>query len=116
MAQRIASLAITKTMASRIRPAMMEMVVDDMMTRLEAGTARRRYSNDQIVRMLNRRAVPASQQTALLFFVVSSDDRLNISAHVEVAFNLHAQWIARLNEILEDDVDNMLVKDLHFPK
>jgi len=40
MAQRIASFAMTNTMANRIRPAMMEMVVDDMDDSFR-GTARR---------------------------------------------------------------------------
>src|SRR4051812_17807578 len=38
---------------------------------------------------------------------------LDISAHVEVAFYLNAQRITRGDEVLENDVDDVLVKDLH---
>src|SRR5687768_12433618 len=39
--------------------------------------------------------------------------RLNVSAHVEVAFDLNAQRITRGDEVFENDVDHVLVKDLH---
>ena len=35
---------------------------------------------------------------------------------MEIAFDLHLQWITCAYEIVEDDIDDMLVKDLHFAK
>src|SRR5215813_13793918 len=50
-------------------------------------------------------------------FLVSRPHRgLDVAAHVEVAFNLDAEWIAGVHEIFEDDVDDVLVEDFHFPE
>ena len=50
---------------------------------------------------------------SLRFDVSGPDDRFYISADVEVAFDFHSQWIARGDEVFEDDVDYVLVEDLH---
>ncbi len=52
----------------------------------------------------------------LRFPVGGLNRRLNVSAHVKVACNLYAQRIARVHEIFEDHVDDVLVKDLYVAK
>src|SRR5207249_10408790 len=52
----------------------------------------------------------------LLFSVVCAHCRLNVSAHIEIAFNLYAQRIARVHKIFEDQVDDMLVKNFYVAK
>src|SRR5215470_14358818 len=52
----------------------------------------------------------------LLFFVARLHRGFDIAAHVEVAFDLYAQWIAGVHKIFEDHIDDVFVKDLHVPK
>src|SRR5438093_1547160 len=52
----------------------------------------------------------------LLFPITRAHSCLNISAHVEVAFDFYAQRIAGVHKIFEDHVDYVLVKDLNFAK
>ena len=51
-----------------------------------------------------------------LFLVFRLDRRLDVSAHVKVAFNFYAERIAGVHKIFEDHVDDVLVKDLHVTK
>ena len=62
------------------------------------------------------RALDIGHWTLDCFCITSFYDSLDVSANVEVAFNLHAQGIACLNEIFENDVDNVFVKNLHLSK
>ena len=50
---------------------------------------------------------------SLRFDVSGPDDCFDVSADVEVALDFHSQWIARGDEVFEDDVDYVLVEDLH---
>jgi hypothetical protein len=50
------------------------------------------------------------------FGVAGSDNGLDVSANVEVAFDVDLQRIAGSDEVFEDDVDYVLVKDLHVSK
>src|SRR5215213_2690381 len=52
----------------------------------------------------------------LRFGVACPDDGLDVATNVEVAFDLDAQWIAGRDEVFENDVDDVLVKDLHVAK
>jgi hypothetical protein len=52
----------------------------------------------------------------LLFFVARLHRGFDIAAHVEVAFDPYAQWIAGVHKIFEDHIDDVFVKDLHVPK
>jgi hypothetical protein len=47
----------------------------------------------------------------LRFGVACPHDGLDVSANVEVAFDFDAQRVAGGNEVFEDDVDYVLVKD-----
>ena len=49
----------------------------------------------------------------LLLGVGGPHDGFDISADVKVAFELHTQRIAGGDEVFQDDVDYMLVKDFH---
>jgi hypothetical protein len=49
-------------------------------------------------------------------FIIRSNDSFDISAHVKIAFDLDSQWVARLYEIFEDHVYDMLVKNLYITK
>ena len=49
----------------------------------------------------------------MVLFVSGPDDRFDVSTNVEVAFDFHSQWIARGDEVFEDDVDHVLVENLH---
>src|SRR6266571_6092157 len=42
--------------------------------------------------------------------------RFDISAHVEVAFNIDAQRIAGFHKVFENDIDRVFMKNLHFAK
>jgi len=46
--------------------------------------------------------------------MMRSHQRLDISPHVEVPFNSHAQRITGLYKVLEDHIDDVLVKYFHF--
>jgi hypothetical protein len=48
-----------------------------------------------------------------LLGVAGPHDGLDISADVEVAFDFDAQRIAGSDEVFQDDIDNVLVEDLH---
>jgi hypothetical protein len=52
----------------------------------------------------------------LPFPVAGLNDRLDISADVKVAFNLNAQRIAGLHEVLKNHVDHVLVENLYVSK
>ncbi len=54
--------------------------------------------------------------TAFCLPVARAHGRLDVSAHVEIAFQLYAQGIAGPYEIFENDVHHMLVKNLHVAK
>ena len=47
------------------------------------------------------------------FDVSGSHDCLDVSAHVKIAFDIHAQWIAGGDEVFQDDIDHVLVEDLN---
>ena len=51
-----------------------------------------------------------------LFLIAGAHRRLDVSAHVEIAFDLHAEWIARVYKVIEDDVDDVLVENFYFAK
>ena len=51
-----------------------------------------------------------------LLFVLRSDNRLDVSANVKVSFNLNAQRVTGPDEILENHVDDMFMKDFHLSK
>src|SRR6185503_3902306 len=48
--------------------------------------------------------------------VACPDDGLDVAADVEVAFDLDAQRIAGRDKVFENDVDDVLVKDLYVAK
>jgi len=52
----------------------------------------------------------------LLFRVAGADDGLNVSPNMKITFDFDLQRIACLNEIFEEDIDDVLVKDFHFAK
>ena len=58
--------------------------------------------------------LPTAHCLPLLVFRLHG--RLDISAHIEVAFYFYVQRIAGVHEIFQDHVDDMLVKDLHVTK
>src|SRR5687767_13252616 len=55
-----------------------------------------------------------SSSSSLL--IAGPHDGLDISADVKIAFDLHTQRIARGDEVFENDIDDVLVKDLHVAK
>ena len=67
-----------------------------------------------------RRHPPLPLPTAYLrpptAFCTRAHRRLDISAHVKVAFDLNAQRIAGFHKVFENHVDYMLVKNLHVAK
>jgi len=58
--------------------------------------------------------LPTSYFLLPLFLVTRAHGCFDVAAHVEVAFEFDTERIARIHKIFEDDVDNVLVKDLHF--
>src|SRR5947209_5569519 len=50
---------------------------------------------------------------AVCLIVTGAHDRLDVAADVEVAFDLDFHGVARRDEVFEDDVDDMLVENLH---
>jgi hypothetical protein len=52
----------------------------------------------------------------LLFLVARAHNGLDVAANVEVAFDFDAQGVAGRDKIFEDDVDDVLVENLHLPK
>jgi len=54
--------------------------------------------------------------TAYCLIVFCPYGRLDIAAHVKVAGDLHASWIAGVHKVFEDHIDDMLVKNLHVAK
>src|SRR5436190_16345782 len=50
----------------------------------------------------------------LLLFIVCADNRFDVAANVEVAFDLDAYGVAGRDEIFQDDVDDVLVKNFHL--
>src|SRR2546423_7338203 len=42
--------------------------------------------------------------------------RFDIPAHVEVAFNIDAQRIAGFHKVVENDINRVFMKNLHFAK
>src|SRR5215213_6286065 len=50
----------------------------------------------------------------LLFVVARADDGLDVAADVEVALDLDAQGVAGGDEVFEDNVDDVLVENLHL--
>ncbi len=55
-------------------------------------------------------------RTAFGFPVARPHGRLDVSAHIKVAFDLHVDRIAGLHKVFEDHVDYVLVKNLHLAK
>ena len=53
---------------------------------------------------------------SLRFDVACAHHSLDVSADVKVAFNLYAEWIAGGDEVFQDDIDHVLVEDLHVPE
>src|SRR5205807_5042174 len=51
-----------------------------------------------------------------LLSVTSPHSGLDISPHVEIAFDLQAERIASVHKIFEDHVDDVLVKHFHVAK
>src|SRR6185503_1967143 len=51
-----------------------------------------------------------------LSYVPRSHNRLDVSANVEVSFNLNAQRVTGPDKILENHVDDVFMKDLHLSK
>ena len=51
-----------------------------------------------------------------LSYVSSSHNRLDVSANVEVSFNLNAQRVTGADKVLENHVDDVFMKDLHLSK
>lgn len=54
--------------------------------------------------------------TACCFLVFRAHGRLDVSADIKVAFNLHADRIAGLHKVFKNQVDYVLVKNLHRAK
>ena len=52
----------------------------------------------------------------LRFDVSGAHYCLDVSADVKVAFDVYAQWIAGGDEVFQDDIDHVLVEDLHVPE
>jgi hypothetical protein len=52
-----------------------------------------------------------SSSSSLL--IAGPHDGLYVSAHVKITFDLNAQRIAGGDKVFEDDIDDVLVKDLH---
>jgi len=52
----------------------------------------------------------------LRFAVACPDDGLDVSADVEVALDFDAQRVAGGDEVFEDDVDYVLVKNFDIPE
>src|SRR6185503_142165 len=48
--------------------------------------------------------------------IAGPHDGLDISTHVKITFDLHAQRIAGGDKVFENDVDDVLVKNLHVAK
>ena len=57
-----------------------------------------------------------SRLRSLRFRITRLHNCLDVPADVEITFDLHSERVACLDEIFENYVDNMLVKDLHFAK
>src|SRR5688572_15400860 len=55
-----------------------------------------------------------SSSSSLL--IAGPHDGLDVSADVKISFDLHGQRIARCDEVFENDIDDVLVKDLHVAK
>src|SRR5687768_10916497 len=55
-----------------------------------------------------------SSSSSLL--IAGPHDGLNISADVKIAFDLHTQRITGGDEVFQNDIDDVLVKDLHVSK
>ena len=53
---------------------------------------------------------------SLRFDVSGPDYGLDVSAHVKVAFDVDAQWIAGRDEVFQNDVDDVLVEDFYVAK
>ena len=54
--------------------------------------------------------------SAFCLLVFRAHGRLDVAAYVKVAFDLHSNRIAGFHKVLEDHVDYVFVKDLHFAK
>src|SRR5947209_16792545 len=50
---------------------------------------------------------------AVCLIVTGAHDRLDVAADVEVAFDVDFYGVARRDEVFEDDVDDVLVENLH---
>src|SRR5438874_8800985 len=48
--------------------------------------------------------------------ITGTNDRFYVPAHVKIALDLDPLRVAGSNEIFENDVDDMFVKDLYFAK
>lgn len=48
--------------------------------------------------------------------ITRAHDRLDISPHMKITFNLDAQRITSRNKVFQDDVDYVLVKDFDVPE
>src|SRR5690349_19969651 len=48
--------------------------------------------------------------------ITSPHDGVDVSAHMKIAFDIHAHRIARDDEFFENDGDDVLVKGLHVDK
>ena len=51
-----------------------------------------------------------------LSYVPRSYNRLDVPANVKVAFKLHTQGVTSPDEVLENNVDDVFMKDLHLSK
>lgn len=60
---------------------------------------------------------PVVMAKVILAFPVTGTDRgLNISAYVEVTFDLYAERVAGLHKVFEHQVNDVLMKNLHLAK
>ena len=46
--------------------------------------------------------------------ITGANDRLDVSANVKIAFDFDFERVARLNEIFQNDINDVLVKNLYF--
>jgi len=71
----------------------------------------------QLFKITHFRIAELETRTPKLFLPVAGPHyRLNVAANVEVAFDLHAQGIARTSKVFQDHIDYVLMEYLDVAK
>ncbi len=101
-------------MNSKTTPAIMKMVVKVMINQWPVVSDQ--WPSKALRLILSADNWPLITGHWSLLFVPRSHNRLDVPANVKVSLNLNAQRITGPDEVFENHIDDVFMKDLHLSK